>query len=230
MATAAVAAGPATAGATFMTYASRTAFNAAEPGLPVQTFSSVNLISSPITTHASPIDATTNDAVLSAGTILPGLTITTLSPGSAANALAFTGYGSNGSKSVGTTWYGDSLVFDFAPGVHAFAADVFAINPPVGPLAGSFEADAFNGSTEIGIVTFAEAAGSFGFVGFSSTTAITSVQLLYTTTDDMTMATNIAFGPSPVPEPASLALAAVGAIVGLGMTRARRRRRRLREL
>jgi hypothetical protein len=123
---------------------------------------------------------------------------------------------------VGTTWYGDTLVLNFSPGVTAAGADVFAINPPLGPLAGSFEVDVFNGTTHLDGTTFSEAAGAYGFIGASSTTPITSMQLVYSTADEMTMATNIEFGL--VPEPGTVG------VIGAGIWTMLARRRSSRTL
>ncbi len=192
-------------------YTTQSAFDTAEPGLPVETFTNANLSGQSLATQSSPLSSATNDATFASGSILPGLTISTLNPGLVSNALSAYGGGPAGSKSVGTTWYGDTLILGFSSGVTAIGANVFAINPPGSTLAGSFTADVYNGTTRIGSANFSETAGSFGFIGASSATPITGVRLLYTTDDDMTIASNVAF--SPTPEPSNLALFGVAAII-----------------
>jgi hypothetical protein len=198
---------PADSRASVVFYTDRTAFNTAEPGLPVQNFSGANLFNQPYVTHSSPLNSATNDAVFAAGSILPGLTVTTLLPGMVSNALIVEG------GSVGPNWFGDTLILSFAPGVSAVGTDIFANTSPGSSLAGNFTEDVYNGSTLLGSKNFSEAAGAKGFIGVSSTIPITSVNLLYTTDDATTFVDNIAFGSvSATPEPSTYALAAIAGI------------------
>jgi hypothetical protein len=80
---------------------------------------------------------------------------------------------------------------------------VFAINLPLGPLAGGIEVQFYGGRKLLGSKFVKLAAGANGFIGATSTVPISHVRLLYTTTDDMTMATNIAFGAAAVRRPAA---------------------------
>src|SRR5579863_4366877 len=79
---------PAIARAALIFYNNQSSFNTAEPGLSVQDFSSADLYGQTYVTQPNGIDNSTNDAVFAAGSILPGLTISTLAPGSQSTALA----------------------------------------------------------------------------------------------------------------------------------------------
>jgi hypothetical protein len=100
-------------------YPTRDALNAAYPGLSLQTFTSAELYDEPFVTEANPLDRKTNDAVFKKGSILPGLTIRTLKPGLASNALLVYGGGPVGTISVGNYWFGDTLELSFPLGVQA---------------------------------------------------------------------------------------------------------------
>jgi hypothetical protein len=200
--------------ATITYYANRAAFNAAKPGLPVERFSAATFTGncfpgSPYCAgfQASPLNRSTHYAFFSANTILPGITITTLLPESQGNqnlivlnnGAAKTG----GTKSVGTNYFGDTLVVKFSPGVLAVAADIFACcqdtSPPVLTDAGSFTVTFYNGATQLGSRTFSEVAGAFAFFGVSSTVPITSVRILYDSDEAVTGIDNVAFGSAPAP-------------------------------
>src|SRR5215472_15099101 len=113
----AAGAGQAEAGLIF--YTARASFDAASPGLPVETFEAARVSGS----HAlvnSPIDSTTNDGVFQPGDILPGLLVGN-TPGSSTNGLVVTGTGAvtGTTKAVGTSLYADALSLSFTPGVSA---------------------------------------------------------------------------------------------------------------
>ena len=197
--------------ASLIYYATSSLFNAAVPGLPVQTFASANLYGQPYVVQASPLNSSTSNSVFSAGSILPGLTISNSGPGPAAAGLLV--YGNN----IGNNYFGDSLILSFNPGVSAVGENVFA-NTASGPsFAGSITEDLFNGTQSLGSKTYTEAAGGSLFFGVSSTTTlITSVELTWDGNEDgITFASNIAFGgnSSAVPEPSTLAFPAVGFIL-----------------
>ena len=211
-------------------YTSRPSFNAAVPGLPVESFGAANMFGQAYITHASPISSATNDAVFAAGSILPGISVTTLNPGLVSTALEIQG-GASGPKNVGTNWFQDTLILNFAPVVSAVGEDVFGDVYPGPSFAGSVTEQVFNGTTPLGSTSINEAAGTIGFIGVTSTTAnITSVHLLFNPTADVdsdTFVANVAFGPATaaVPEPSSfVALSALAAILSIGRLASIRRR------
>ncbi len=186
-----------------MFYYSQASFDAAAPGLPVDMFSGTGIRPSPYSNMA-------------------GLSITTLHPGMTSNALILSGDG------IGTNWFGDTLILNFAPGVTAFGTTLFAnANPGQGTFAGDFTVDVYNGSTDLGSTSTHEAAGGTAYIGATSTIPITSVNILFNyDSDAVTYASNVAFSPSSVPEPGSMTLAMTAlaaAFAGLRMAARYRR-------
>ena len=59
-----------------------------------------------------------SDGIRSTGFTLPGVTFSTLAPGSSSSALIVFG------GRLGNNWFGESLVLSFAPGVTAVGADI----------------------------------------------------------------------------------------------------------
>lgn len=184
-------------------YTNQPAFNAAEPGLPVQSFDSANLFSQPYVYETNGLNSVTANAVFASGTILPGLTISTLSPGLQSTALIVYGGGPVGAISVGNNWFGDTLVLSFAPGVSAMAEDLFANTAASTSFAGNNTEEVFNGTTSLGSITVSNAAGGYDFIGVISTNLpITSVQFTWDEDGDaITFVSHIAFGaivPNPI--------------------------------
>lgn len=176
--------------ASIIYYSSRTSFDAAEPGLPVETFQPINqpgLV-------GSPLSSTQNNSNFQPGNILPGITIT--SGGSQLFVI-------NGS--VGNFQLSFPLVLGFNPGVRAVATDVYASTGFSPSETGAFTADIFSGATQIGATNFNEVAFGTAFLGLSSTVPITKVVLSFQPTTDLDWSpfvNNIAFGPTAAtPEP-----------------------------
>jgi hypothetical protein len=196
--------------ASLVHYSTAALFDAAEPGLPIQTFTSANLYNEPYVVESSPLNSSTDDAVFTAGSILPGLTISNSGPGPAATGLLV--YGDN----IGNNWFGDSLILSFSPGVSAVGEDVFANTAYGESFAGNITEDIFNGPQLLGSKTYTEAAGGSLYFGVSSTNVpITSVELTWDGDGDgITFARNIAFCPSStaVPEPSTFACLALGSV------------------
>ena len=213
-------------------YTTRASFNTAEPGLPVETFQAANFPKGQLWgTQASPLNASTNYGFFSTGSILPGLTISNLNPLNTPGLVVYNdgAIQVGGTKSVGTNWYGDTLVLNFAPGVSAVGTDVFAFSayPPAQTLAGNFTVNVYNGTTLLGTTNVdVPAAGDFGFVGVSSTTPITSMTLLYIDDEVTTLVDNVAFGSQvdPAPEPPTMVSALTAALVGVRFAVSRRGR------
>ena len=167
-------------------YTSRTAFNAAAPGLPLQVFLPVN---SPAVIPA-PLSSTSNNGDFAPGNILPGIAISNQN-----TALSSTGLYVDGS-SVACNWFGDPMVLTFSPAVSAFAADFFASSGG-SSWAGEFEAGVFNGKKLLGKVRFHESAGQTSFFGLTSATPVTKIVISFRPSTDVDWAPhveNIAFG------------------------------------
>lgn len=206
---------PARSHASLSYYNTRSAFDAAEPGLPVQSFDSANLSGQPYATQPNGINSATNNGVFSTGSILPGLTLGTLNPGAQATALEVYSGGPVGTKSIGNNWFGDTLVLTFGPGVSAVAEDAFANASSGLSFAGTITEETFSGSTVLGSKTLTEAVGGSVFFGVSSSTLpITSVEITWGGDNDAsTFVSNVAFGTAP--EPSSFVGAAVFSLLAL---------------
>ena len=190
-------------------YTSRSSFDSAEPSLPVEGFEAAHVTAPTLATQTAPLSNTTNNTVFSSGSILPGVSISNIPAADTPGLIVYpNGYISGSSKSVGTNWFGDTLLLSFDSGVTAVGSDVFAATGQGLTLPGSFSVQVLNGATLLGQTTFSEALGAFGFIGLSSTSPITSIRLLYLSTDASTFVDNLAFGgatssPPPVviPDP-----------------------------
>jgi len=181
-------------------YPTRDAFNAAEPGLPVQSFDGANLYGQSYVTQANPLTPSTNDAVFSTGSILPGLWIKTQHPGSESDALLVYAGGPVGAVSVGNYWFEDTLVLDFRNGVSAVAFNLFGNTAASTSFAVDIYVQFLSGKRPIGAKTFHEGTGQFIFLGVSSAGyPITRVLITWASDEDSdTFVSDIAFGtPAP---------------------------------
>lgn len=189
---------PARAGITF--YTSRSTFNAAAPGLPIDTFGPT-LPYSPYPLdylfHTRPVNSLTNDSIFPAGSILPGLTITTQAPLFESQALKIEPIA--GGNQVGAATFEDTLILDFSPAVSAVGFDLLGHVYSHPLFNGSVEFTALSGSTEQ-VFTELPVNGST-FVGITSTeTNITRVTLLFVYNSDAnTFVANVAFGTPMTP-------------------------------
>src|SRR5262249_57977614 len=120
------------AGATLTIYADRASFNAANPGLPVETFESAHTGTQAFT---GPLSNTTSNASFQPGDILPGITFSTLG---GPLLVAGPGLGANPTTALGNLTSpifpdADSLLISPGPGVTAIAFDYFCFVPTNGP-------------------------------------------------------------------------------------------------
>ena len=118
------------AGAALIFYNSRTAFNTANSGLPVETFEAALVNPGNFATIPSPLSASTNNAVFHPGDILPGLTVSSVGAGS--SDLVVTGVGTTpgATKTVGNLTFANAFELSFSPGVSAVASDLFSSTGP----------------------------------------------------------------------------------------------------
>jgi PEP-CTERM motif len=204
--------------ASVITYANRSAFNAAAPGAPVEGFQGAN--TSATSGFTGPLSSTSNNGVFSPGAILPGITISTNSNDM---FLAGPGQSSNPTLAVGSNFPPtDALNLQFAPGVTAVAFDLFQ-NFGGGAQSGSpqtYTVSLFDSSNaSLGVFTTTVPSGGAGFFGATSTTAIGSVSILGPQ-GAFEVIDNIAFGrAAAVPEPATLVVFGTLALGAFGVRR-----------
>ena len=207
---------PAFASAATTLYGTRALFNAANPGVPTETFEAANVAAGSATSYSGTLSSATNNSVFATGSVRPGFLLTTTT---AAGVLQPTGdiyvgngFGGNPTKGVSSNLFSDNLNLGFAPSITAFGIDLEGFGGVNGPWVVNLRSGA---ST---IATFNLATG--GFFGVTSTIAFDSVYL--DKPDTGGVLDNLSFGvAASVPEPASWALM----IVGFGMVGASVRRR-----
>jgi hypothetical protein len=179
-------------------YTNQATFYAAEPGLPVQSFTNANLYSQTFVTQPNGINSTTSNAVFAAGSILAGLAISTLAPTYQDQALIVDRDGPVGTISIGVNTFGDTLVLSFSPGVQAVGENLFGNTGYGTSFAGSNTVRIFSGTTRLGSITVTNAVGDYSYVGVVSTNQpITSLEFNWDGDGDgITFVSDIAFGTS----------------------------------
>ena len=180
-------------------YSSRAAFDAAEPGLPVQSFDSADLHGQPFQVIANDLDSQTDDGVFQAGAILPGLLIDTRRPGQQSTALIVTSGGPPQAVSVGDNWFGDTLRLEFSPGVSAVGETVFGSTSNGVSFAGKIHEAVYSGAQLLGGRTVKETTGGDVFIGVASSgPPITRIDITWASDNDATTyVSDIAFGSPP---------------------------------
>lgn len=210
--------------ALLITYVDRSAFNLANPGLPLEGFQNANTGTAPFT---GPLNSTTNNASFSPGDILPGITfVDNPGPGSSGMFVAGPGQSSNPTTAIGQNSPStDALDILLSPGVTAIAFDIFQ-NFGGGSQSGVtqlYPISVFGSSGLLGSFTASVPSGQAGFFGVSSTNPgeITRVSINLTTAFDVI--DNVAFGGSAsIPEPSTLLLLCTG-LFGLAAVQRKRK-------
>jgi hypothetical protein len=200
-----------------MTFSSRAVFDAAAPGLPIETFETGLVATAGIVACNGPVSSASGSTCFPVSALLPGA-IYSASPGS---SLVLIGAGlaaaGNASKVLGPNLFTDTFNINFTNAAIAIGFDVYP-----GPSAGDVQVTVFDPNENvIGAYTFAAAVGpSFFGVTFNSD-LIGRVNVASQATPAGELIDNVAFGiPSAtVPEPSSLALMAGGLAVLLRFRR-----------
>ena len=197
--------------ASLLTFSSRAAFNAAAPGLPVETFETGQVAPGSIASCNGPVSSATGNTCFPVGGLLPGA-IYGASPGPSLIVFgaAIPGLG-NASKVLGPNLFLDSLNINFTNAT-AVGFDVFP-----GPVAGDVQITVFNLSNVL-LGTFDVTAGlGPNFFGVTSNSdLIGRVNIASQANPPGELLDNVAFGipNTTVPEPSSLALM-VGGLAAL---------------
>jgi hypothetical protein len=206
--------------ADIITFTNRAAFNAAAPGLPVETFES-----GVVAACNGPISSSNGGACFPTGNLVPGVVYNasgTVQPNLIVLGANVPGVG-NTSRVLGPIRFADTLNLTFA-NANAVGFDVFA-----GPLAGNVLISVFN-PTNVLLGTFTVNAPLGGtFFGVVNTTGnIGRINIASQTNQPGELIDNLAFGitvapPTAVPEPATMILLGTG-VAGVA-AKVRRRRK-----
>lgn len=211
----------AAADAALITFASRPAFSAAAPGLPVETFESGLVAPGGVTTCAGPVSSGAASACFPLGGLLPGATYAA-SPGP---LLALLGAGfpviGNPSKVLGPNAFADTFNITFASAT-AVGFDVFP-----GFTAGSVQISIFDPlNVLLGMFTIAAPIGGTFFGVISTTDLIGRINIASLTATPGELVDNVAFGVAQVPEPGLLLLLGSGALTAAARGRLRKSRKK----
>lgn len=205
-----------------LTFTTRAAFNAAAPGLPVETFESGLVSAGGVTTCTGSVSSTTGSGCFPTGGLLPGV-VYSASPGPSLVVLGanFPGVG-NTSRVLGPNTFTDTFNLTFT-NANAVGFDVFA-----GTAAGNVVITVFDPSNFlIGTFTVAAPIGGtfFGVVNTMGLIGRINIASLASTPGELI--DNLAFGTAgttaPIPEPATMLLLSTG-LAGFA-AKVRRRRK-----
>jgi hypothetical protein len=212
----------ASAGVVF--YTSEAAFDAAAPALQTQTFASAKVDSTlGVSIIANPLDSATNNAVFSAGSILPGLTIASSAShsGQDLGVVAPTVFG-NPNIAVYNNFGGDSLLTSFVPPVTAVGMGLLNPNGTTVTFSVKGPGGSPLGSQDVTV----NSAGPPTFFGVIATGGdqIGQIELLgQPTNGDASQRfagiDRIVFGTASVPEPAGIILLGIGVVLPTALGR-----------
>jgi len=195
--------------ADLVTFNNRPAFNAAAPGLPVETFESSSVPPAGVQTCNGPVSSTMDGGCFPVGGLLPGVVYNAsvpTQPNLVVLGAGFSGVG-NASRVLGPNRFADTLNLTFANS-NAVGFDVFA-----GPRGGNVAISVFDpGNVLLGTFSvFAPVGGTF-FGVISTTSNIGRINVASLSTTPGELVDNVAFGPAgaPVPEPMTILLLGTG--------------------
>jgi hypothetical protein len=192
--------------AVFMTYTDRATFDAAAPGLPVETFE--NNSAAGIVSFPDPLDSTTNNGTFAPGDILPGISFSVIDNGGSGDLVLLPagslGGGAPPTDVVGPNTFVEALQIDLLPAVTAIGLDVFGLANPNNLNVSFFDGGSLLGSVTVFAGSTATFVGATNFGG-SITRVTTNLSDVGELVDD------VAFGtPAAAPSPSVFSLMAIG--------------------
>jgi PEP-CTERM motif-containing protein len=200
-----------------ITFTSRAAFNAAAPGLPLETFEAGLVSAGLVTVCNGPLSGATDSLCFPVGGLLSGVTYSA-SPGPSMAVLGanFLTVG-NASIVLGPNAFSDTFNIAFSGSANAVGFDVFA-----GPGAGNVAISAFTpADVPLGAFTILAPVGGTFFGLISDSDAIGRLNIASLTSSPGELVDNLAFGTAAtVPEPVSMLLLGSG-LVGICARRKR---------
>ena len=207
--------------ADLVTFTSRPAFNAAAPGLPVETFESASVAPGAVITCMGPVSSTMGGGCFPVAGLLPGAVYNAsvaTQPNLVVLGAAFASVG-NASRVLGPNRFADTFNITFA-NANAVGLDVFAGLSPGNVAISVFDsADVLLGTFTV----FAPTGGTF--FGVISTTSNIGRLNIASANNGGELVDNVAFGRTgpAVPEPMTILLLGIG--LGGVVVRVRRRRK-----
>lgn len=171
------------------TFSSRGNFNFAHPGLPIEDFEEGQVAADDAVEVPGPLDASSSNAVFSAGDILAGLRIEDSVVGNTEDELVLVGSGfmNNPSKAVGANLFGSATDLVFTGGdVYAVGFDIY-INIP-----GNVTITVHDTSDQLLTSQVVNVPAEGAFFGVASSEAIGRIRVASSNAE---LVDNIAFGP-----------------------------------
>lgn len=205
---------PAMAAPSLSFFSGRSAFETANPGLPVEDFEEGRIAGLQGEALSGPLSSTSQNAVFSSGEILSGINFSS-SPSAQGLFLAKPGYANLPSKALSVFDVDDSMEVGFGQGTLAVGLDLFALN-----IASPFELSIYGFEGLLGTASVnVRADGLPVFFGVSSSVAITRLSI-DSLGGPLEFVDNVSF--SPVPEPGTALFSTMAGLVALVWTRKKR--------
>jgi PEP-CTERM motif len=210
---------PMAASATPVTFTSASAFDAAAPGLPLETFETALVAASSVTVCTGALSSASGSGCFPAGGLLSGVTYGNPGETMAVLGANFSTVG-NTSKVLGPNFFADTFNITFSGAPNAVGMNVFA-----GTSAANVQLSFFSPTNvSLGVFSvFAPLGGTFfGLISDSDSIGRINVDSLGGNRGELI--DNLRFGTATnvVPEPASLALVGTG-LIGTVIRRYRKR-------